>query len=97
MTVSDFEQKSLTKGYDGNESTSREDRTETDKSSVLPSFPENFTVTGSTILSKYSRRAPLGISQKGFWYANQRYVLLTTGDVNWSVISSLSLEMTNDT
>lgn len=61
MAVSGFQPKALTKGYDGDESTSREERIETDKSSVLPSLPENLKVTVSTILSKYSRRAPLDI------------------------------------
>lgn len=61
-----FQEKAPAKGYDDDESTSREERIEADKLSVLPSLPENLKVTGSANLSKYVSRAPPGILQRGF-------------------------------
>lgn len=54
MAVSGFQPRPLTKGYNDDESTSREERIEVDKLSVLPSLPENLKVTVSTNLGKYS-------------------------------------------
>lgn len=59
MAVLGFQQEApLTKGYDDGESTSRQERTESDKLSVLPSLPKN--LKGSTPLLWVFHRRDFG-------------------------------------
>lgn len=66
MAVAGFQQKAQTKGYYDNESTSREERIDTNKLSILPSLPEK---TEESQHAQFSLNSPAEL----FWAFSKRY------------------------